>query len=138
MVAGNTNEGDGRSMTAGHVARAAHAQSLSREVNERILHIPDRPPTVYEIFICECSLEACIETVSLTVEEYEAVRRHPARFVVQPGHVDRGVEYVVDSAAGRYEVVEKINHGGELARDLDPHTYIRETQRHSRLLRDAL
>jgi hypothetical protein len=88
--------------------RAAHHQTLSRRANEGILAIPNRPPANFELFICECCLDGCTETVGLTVDEYESVRRHPARFVVVPGHVDPRVERVVDAASDRYEVVQKV------------------------------
>ena len=100
--------------------RAAHNQSLFREVNERIEGLPNRPPAVYELFICECCLDGCSETISLTVEEYEGIRAHPARFAVLPGHVDWTVERVVDSAFGRYDVVEKIERAAEVAAHLNP------------------
>lgn len=119
MAARPLDQGDGPSKAQDAQARAA-AQRLSREVNERILEMPHRPPAIYEIFICECCLDGCTDTVSLTTEEHGAIRRHSARFVVKPGHVDRRVERVVGPASARYEVVEKIDRGAELARDLDP------------------
>jgi hypothetical protein len=103
-----------------HQERAAKNQSVFREVNERIEGLQDRPPTVYEAFICECCLDGCSETISLTIEEYEGIRSHPARFAVMPGHVDPKVEVVVDSPDGRCEVVEKIERAAEVAVHLDP------------------
>ena len=103
-----------------HQARAARNQSLFREVNERIEGLPNRPPAVFELFICECCLDGCTETISLTIQEYEQIRSHPARFAVLPGHVDPKVELVVQSADGRYEVVEKIELAAEVAVSLDP------------------
>jgi hypothetical protein len=100
--------------------RDARTQGLSREVNERIQALDTRPPTIFEIFICECCLVPCTATVSLTIEEYEAVRSHPARFVVVPGHVNPVVERVVDAAEGRYEVIEKLDRGAEVAIAMDP------------------
>src|SRR2546430_1746537 len=37
---------------------------------------------------CECGVASCFERIALTPEEYEAVRSHPARFLVSPGHED--------------------------------------------------
>lgn len=91
--------------------RAARAQSLSREANERIRALPNRPPAIFDLFICECCLDGCTATVSLTADEYAAIRSHPARFVVVPGHADARVERVVDAAPGRYEIVDKIGRG---------------------------
>jgi hypothetical protein len=96
------------STNGGHRDRVPHDTSVSRDANERILAIPNRPPAVFELFICECSLERCTGTVSLTVSEFEDIRRHPSRFAVAPGHVDPDVECVVDAAGGRYEVVQKL------------------------------
>ena len=70
--------------------------------------------------MCECSLDGCTDTVGLTIDEYETVRRHPTRFVVVPGHVKWEFERVVDAASGRYEVVDKIERGAEVASDMDP------------------
>lgn len=70
--------------------------------------------------MCECSLDGCTDTVGLTIDEYETVRRHPTRFVVVPGHVTREFERVVDAASDRYEVVDKIERGAEVASDMDP------------------
>ena len=55
----------------------------------------------------------------LTRDEYEAIRQHPARFPVKPGHEDSEVERTVE----RYEsylVVEKLENGREVAEKLDP------------------
>jgi hypothetical protein len=103
-----------------HQERAARNQSVFREVNERIEGLTDRPPAVYEVFICECCLDGCTETISLTIGEYEGIRQHPARFAVLPGHVEPKVERVVDSADDRYEVVEKIERAAEVAAQLNP------------------
>ena len=94
--------------------RAGRHRSLSHEANERILALPNRPAAVFELFICECCHDGCADTISLTVDEYEVVRRHPARFVVVPGHVRPTVERVVDAVPGRYEVVEKIERAAEV------------------------
>lgn len=103
-----------------HQDRAARNESVFREVNERIKDLPNRPPTVYELFMCECHRDGCTDTISLSIAEYEEVRRHAARFAVLPGHVDRTVEAVVVSADGRYEVVEKIERAAEVAERSNP------------------
>ena len=89
-------------------------------MNERIEGLPNRPPAVFELFICECFLAGCTETISLTIQEYEGIRSHSARFAVLPGHVESKVERVVDSTDGRYEVVEKIERAAEVAAHLNP------------------
>jgi hypothetical protein len=88
--------------------RAARNQGLSQDANARIIALPNRPAAVFELFICECSLDGCADTISLSVNEYEGVRRHPARFAVVPGHIRPTLERVVEAVPGRYEVVERI------------------------------
>jgi hypothetical protein len=89
-------------------------------MNEQIKDLPVRPPAVYEAFICECYRDRCTDFINLTMEEYEGIRAHPARFAVLPRHVNWEVERVVDSADGRYEVAEKIELAGEVAARMDP------------------
>jgi hypothetical protein len=104
--------------------RAVRNQSLLREVNERIetLSRTTAGGSAFHEFSCECADERCAQRISLTVEEYEYIRRIPTHFIVKPGHVYLEVERVVDadSAADRYEVVEKFGEAGKLAIQLDP------------------
>ena len=74
--------------------RGAHNQALIREVNERIEAIAARaaPPE----FLCECADERCIETIELSIAEYEAIRSSPLRFPVKPGHRYSEFERVVE------------------------------------------
>ena len=46
----------------------------------------------------------CAQPVSLTLTEYEKVRRVATHFIVRPDHVDEEV-VVVDSGEGRYLVM---------------------------------
>jgi hypothetical protein len=62
-------------------------------------------------FLCECGDPHCFRRVELSAEEYEAVRSHPARFLVVPGHEDLTVGEVVVEERGQWTVVEK--RGGE-------------------------
>jgi hypothetical protein len=98
---------------------AARNQSLFRDVNEQIETVASSLSMFHE-YMCECASETCCERVSLTHDEYEAVRRHPARFAVKPGHALPGEEVVVDQAHARYVVVEKLQRGGEVAAHFDP------------------
>jgi hypothetical protein len=103
--------------------RAAHNQSMWREINELALTKRQDNPT-FTSFVCECAAQTCTEEVALTREEYEAVRRVPNRFFVKPGHVvSSDVERVVDDAGadgGRYQLVEKIGEGELVANAHDP------------------
>jgi hypothetical protein len=75
-----------------HQERAGRNQSLFREVNERIEGVRNLQPMVFEEFVCECCLDGCTSTITLTIEEYEAVRERSTWFAVLPGHVDLTVE----------------------------------------------
>ena len=102
------------------VEKAARNQVVFREVNERIAELTGLlTETGFNMFICECSDSTCAESLQITTAEYEAVRAHPARFVVLEGHQLPEVERVVDGN-GRYLVVETIGAAGELACSSDP------------------
>jgi hypothetical protein len=80
-------------MTASPGARQLRNQGLLRDVNGRILEVLKAELLDLSTngnheteFVCECRQEACNKTVSLTVDEYEAVRSSPTVFVVLPGH----------------------------------------------------
>jgi hypothetical protein len=68
------------------------------------------------------AIPECSEYISLTHDEYEQVRQHPARFAVKPGHVLPEVERIVDHGGtdGRYTVVEKFEKAAEIAAHFDP------------------
>jgi hypothetical protein len=103
--------------------RAAKNQALFREINERVKDLNESFSTVTKTgdWVCECANDACIERISLTLEEYEAVRSRGASFFVAPNddHVWPDVESITDRT-DRYWVVEKQGAGGRLARDKDP------------------
>jgi hypothetical protein len=82
-------------------------QILFREVNERVRHVSAPLLTVGERaeFLCECGDDTCLETIRLDLEEYEAVRVSPRRFVMLPGHED-GIGEATAHASGRFVVVE--------------------------------
>lgn len=89
--------------------RLVRSQVIFREVNERIRevaeHFDSLEPGVD--FICECSRDACVESITLELDEYKAVRSSPTRFVIVPGHETSSVEVVVESN-NRYTLVEKV------------------------------
>jgi SpoU rRNA methylase family enzyme len=97
--------------------RAAKNQSLFREVNERIEEL--RPDEMLIDFACECSDTDCTASLTLSIEEYESVRRFPTHFLVMPGHELDEVERVAEQNE-RYAVVEKFGAGGPAAVRLDP------------------
>jgi hypothetical protein len=87
--------------------RVARNEALFREVNERIKQVNDNFGT-QEVadFICECGDVECTEPVSLTLGEYEGIRRDGTHFAVIPGHVVRDIERVV-ARYDHFAVVEK-------------------------------
>ena len=68
--------------------------------------------------VCECERGDCVARVSVSVDAYEAVRRFPTRFLVNPEHVGAD-ERIVEEAA-RFAVVEKVGSGAETAILQDP------------------
>jgi hypothetical protein len=108
-------------MGGDRIERAARNQSLFREVNERLQDLAETFQSVSEtnVFACECAAMSCIEPIQLSVDEYEAIRKHPNQFAVLPGHVYPDVEDVL-SENERYVVVAKIGEGGEIAQRLYP------------------
>jgi hypothetical protein len=88
--------------------RESRNQILFREVNERVREVVAPLLTAGEEgeFLCECGDEACLETILLELDEYEAVRASPHRFVMLPGHED-GIGEATAHASGRFVIVEK-------------------------------
>jgi hypothetical protein len=87
--------------------RVARNESLFREVNERIKDAHEEAPAGSESeFLCECGESECTNPVSLTLREYEEVRREPTHFAILPGHEDPEIERVV-AWSERFVVVEK-------------------------------
>jgi hypothetical protein len=85
--------------------RVARNESLFREANERINEAQEEDPTESE-YLCECGDPDCTAPVSLTLREYEDVRREPTHFAILPGHEDPEIEKVV-AWSERFVVVEK-------------------------------
>ena len=71
-------------------------------------------------YLCECGEKSCLARVVLTPAEYEAVRSHPARFFVVPGHEDLTAGEVVVEQYDRYTLVEKEGEEREVVKRLDP------------------
>ncbi|MGH3041495.1 MAG: hypothetical protein ACRDNG_07120 [Gaiellaceae bacterium] len=87
--------------------RVARNESLFREVNERIKQVNEVVPTESESdFLCECGDPECTKPISLTLREYEEVRREATHFAVLPGHFVPDIEQVV-AQNERFAVVAK-------------------------------
>jgi hypothetical protein len=96
-------------------ARIAKNEASFRDINERLehglRHVPDAP--ALEQFVCECGDRTCEELVSLTLEEYEAVRTDSRHFAVVPGHVFPETERIV-GGNDRFQVIEKFGEAVEI------------------------
>lgn len=83
-----------------------HANAgLERAVGGNDLDVETLP------FLCECSDDACMETVALSLMTYEEVRSHPNRFFIVTGHQTIEGEDVVTTSENGYSTVEKGDDG---------------------------
>jgi hypothetical protein len=96
-------------------------EALFRQVNERIEDVGTAlaPDDVPMEFLCECDDPDCVEKVSATRAEYEAIRAVATQFVVLPGHEDSDIEHVVLQNE-RFLVVEKEGQAAHEAEESDP------------------
>jgi hypothetical protein len=100
--------------------RLGHNEAVFRDINERIeagTWISSASEAI--AFACECAALRCNVLVELTVSEYEAVRAHPRRFLLAPGHELPAIETVVHQGEG-YVVVEKTGDAAKAAEATDP------------------
>ena len=88
----------------GRQERIALNENAYRELNESI-HSGSTPQRRFEL-LCECGSPDCTRPLTATLEEYEAVRADPRRFMVLPGHQILDAEGVVEEHEG-FNVVEK-------------------------------
>jgi hypothetical protein len=101
-------------------ARRGLNEAIFREVNERLeslaedLKLDQDEPID---FICECRRSTCVERISMSHAEYEAVRADDTHFAVYPGHAEPESERVISTHPG-YEIVAKGGPAAEVARDL--------------------
>jgi hypothetical protein len=93
-------------------------QSLCRDANEQVFRELGGQHVGQAEFMCECADLSCGRRLTLALEEYEAVRRFPTRFLVSVGHVRRSSERIVEEY-DRYSVVEKFGPDGIAAIKLD-------------------
>jgi len=76
--------------------RAARAHALFRQVNDELVRTAVGEVGAVRLVVCECSREDCIEALEITVREYEAIRRDPARFVVAAAHAHEETDVVLE------------------------------------------
>ena len=110
----------GSEVDDGEEATGIRRQVLVRGVNERIRSLADGVDVDGEFdLVCECTNGGCFERLTISLDEYEALRRFPSRFAVKPGHADPNVERIVEEAP-HFAVVEKVGPEVEQAIVLDP------------------
>jgi hypothetical protein len=102
----------------GGEATGVRRQVLVRGVNEQIRSLSDDVDVEFDL-VCECTNGGCFERLTISLEDYEAVRRFPSRFAVKPGHADDDGDRVVEETA-RFVVVEKVGPDAEDAIVNDP------------------
>ena len=90
-------------------------------MNERIEEVNEKLGSAdVSDFLCECGDDDCTKPISLSLQEYEAVRSVPTQFAIAPGHEVIDVERVI-SAGDRYSVVQKFAGEAErIAVETDP------------------
>jgi ANTAR domain-containing protein len=99
--------------------RMAENESFFRRLNEHVAAGAEMPGDALQGFLCECGDADCIDAISLTRAEYEAVRADPTRFAIVPGHELPEIERVVETHE-RYAVVEKLGATAAVAEETDP------------------
>jgi hypothetical protein len=98
----------------------ARNEAFFRAVNEGIAEASERFESVEGEFLCECGDANCTDRIEVPLEEYEEVREHPTRFLVEHGHVEPEVEQVVRRRR-RYTIVEKVDEvAARIVRRLNP------------------
>ena len=99
--------------------RAALAQALFREINERAeerVHLFGGSEVRIGI-VCECADIDCQERILIAKSAYEEARREPTHFIVKPGHIVSEVEETVSSGED-FEIIRKRGLAADVVRYL--------------------
>jgi hypothetical protein len=102
--------------------RVGHNNAVFRNANERI----QGAAAAYAVdglvpFLCECPDPTCTKLVRMPLDDYEAVRSTPTRFINALGHADSPDEWsTVVARRDSYEIVEKTGVAARVAEALDP------------------
>jgi hypothetical protein len=87
--------------------RLERNQQLFRMVNDRLFEISihefDAPWTGKTTYLCECADPACLDTIELTLDEYENLRAESDLRAVTPGHEQPGCKVILRTQ--RFSVV---------------------------------
>lgn len=107
--------------------RVAQNESAFRDVNEGIEAGRGLTEATTAIrFVCECARLGCTELIELTPAAYRALRAHPRRFAVVPGHEVPEAEEAVERVGGTL-IVQKVGVAGAVAEDRDPRSEGRDS-----------
>ena len=102
------------------VEEIARNEAFFRAVNEGIAEASEKFESEEAEFLCECGDAHCTHRLEVPLNEYEAVREHPERFIVRHGHVESDVEEVVKNRR-RYAIVDKVDRvAARIVRRLNP------------------
>jgi hypothetical protein len=100
--------------------KIAKTEALFRDVNERIAETSERFDCDEAEFMCECADPGCVEQLEVPLEEYEDVRSDATTFLLNPEHVEPGVEKIVRERAS-YAIVRKVDEAvAQVVRRLNP------------------
>jgi hypothetical protein len=84
-------------------------QVLRRELNDRVWARDGRSELALKVF-CECGRAGCRDSVVVTLDVYETLRRVPTHFLIKHSHAEAG-ERVVESFED-FLIVEKFGPSG--------------------------
>jgi hypothetical protein len=87
-----------RPETAAPADRLERNQQLFREVNDKLCELwtqLDPPWTGRTTYLCECADPACLDTIELTLDEYENLRAESDLRAVAPGHEQPGCQVIL-------------------------------------------
>jgi hypothetical protein len=122
-IAEETDPRDDSQLGDAVVLRIAENEARFRDANEHIekavLRLEADAATLP--FVCECGRPDCLETMRLTIDEYEQARDNPRCFICSPGHEIVGANLGrVLRETTKFVIVEKIGDAGAVAAQRDP------------------
>jgi hypothetical protein len=100
--------------------RAAETEAIFRDVNETMAEQEGGVSSDERVsLLCECSNDACADSVRVPKAEYERVRAQSDQFLIKPGHVTEGIELVLQRHPEHW-VIAKVGVAREIAEETDP------------------
>jgi hypothetical protein len=102
------------------IEEIARNEAFFRAVNEGIAEASEKFESDAAEFLCECGDAHCTHRLEVSLEEYEAVRKHSTRFLVRRGHAAPEVEEILRRRRG-YAIVDKVDRvAARIVSRLDP------------------